>query len=71
MYIITKETVSHKWNRYFDESDHLLTNEELEDILSSKPAMDGRSALVAADEAKEIDDLSMKQYCDAWDYLIV
>ena len=68
---ITKETVSHKWNRYFDESDQLLTNEEVEDILSSKPAMDGRSALVAVDEAKEIHDLSMKQYCDARNYLIV
>ena len=33
--------------------------------------MDGRSALVAADAAKDSDDLSMKQYCDARDYLIV
>ena len=68
---ITKETTSQKWDRYLDESGQLLTNEEVQEILSSKPAVDGRSALVAADAAKDSDDLSMKQYCDARDYLIV
>ena len=68
---ITKETVSRKWDRYLDESDHLLTNAEVQDILSSKPAEDGRSALVAADAAQEISDLSIKQYVDARDFLIV
>ena len=68
---ITKETVSQKWDRYLDESEHLLTNEEVQDILSSKPAVDGRAALAAADEAEDIADLSMKQYCDVHDYLIV
>ena len=57
----TKETVSTKWDRYLDESDHLLTNAEVQDILSSKPAEDGRSALKAADAAEEISDLSIKQ----------
>lgn len=62
---------STKWDRYLDELDHLLTNEEVEDTLSSKPAMDGRSALVAADEADDISHLSMKQFCDAHEFLIV
>lgn len=68
---ITKETKSQKWDRYLDESCHLLTNEEVQDILTSKPAVDGRAALVAASEAEDSADLSMKQYCDARDYLIV
>ena len=68
---ITKETTSQKWDRYLDESGQLLTNEEVQEILSSKPAVDGKSALVAADATKDSDDLSMKQYCDARDYLIV
>lgn len=68
---ITKETKSQKWDGYLDESCHLLTNEEVQDILTSKPAVDGRAALVAASEAEDSADLSMKQYCDARDYLIV
>ena len=67
---ITKETTSAKWDRYLNESDHLLTNDEVEDILSSKPTVDGRAALVAADQAKSIDDLSIKQYVDARDLLV-
>ena len=50
---ITKETKSQKWDRYLDESCHLLTNEEVQDILTSKPAVDGRAALVAASEAEQ------------------
>ena len=68
---ITKETASHKWDRYLDESDKLLTSAEVEDILSSKPAVDGRAALVAADEAESVQDLTFKQYCEARDLLIV
>ena len=68
---ITKETTSSKWDRYLNESDHLLTNDEVQDILSSKPAVDGRAALVAADQAKSIDDLSIKQYVDSRDLLVV
>ena len=68
---ITKETTSLKWDRYLNESDQLLTNEEVEDILSSKPAVDGRVALLAADQAESTEHLSIKQYCDARDFLIV
>ena len=50
---INKETKSQKWDRYLDESCHLLTNEEVQDILTSKPAVDGRAALVAASEAEQ------------------
>ena len=60
---ITKETSSAKWDRYLDESDHLLTNEEVEDIMSLKPAADGRAALAAADQADDIKGLSISQYC--------
>ena len=68
---ITKETTSVKWDRYLDESDHLLTNDEVEEILTSKPAVDGRAALLAADKAEDIEGLSTKQYCDAGDFLNV
>ena len=68
---ITKETASHKWDRYLDESDKLLTSAEVEDILSSKPAVDGRAALVVADEAESVQDLTFKQYCQARDLLIM
>lgn len=50
---ITKETKSQKWDRYLDESCHLLTNEQVQDTLTSKPAVDGRAALVAASEAEQ------------------
>ena len=68
---ITKETSSVKWDRYLDESDHLLTATEVEDILTSKPAVDGRAALLAADQADDVQGLSISQYCMARDYLIV
>ena len=68
---ITKETAPDKWDRYLDEADHLLTNEEVEDIMTSKPAVDGRGALFAADQADDLNDLSLRQYCDARDFLIV
>ena len=68
---VTKETASDKWDRYLDETDHLLTNEEVQDIMTSKPAVDGRAALVAADQADDVSDLTLRQYCDARDYLIV
>ena len=68
---ITKETTSLKWDRYLNESDQLLTNKEVEDILTSKPAVDGRAALLAADQAESTEHLSNKQYCDARDFLIV
>ena len=68
---ITKETSSAKWDRYLDESDQLLTATEVEDILSSKPAVDGRAALMKADQADDVEDLSISQYCEARDFLIV
>ena len=68
---ITKETAPDKWDRYLDEADHLLTNEEVEDIMTSKPAVDGRAALLAADQADDLKDLSLRNYCDARDFLIV
>jgi len=68
---ITKETTAAKWDRYLNESEHLLTNDEVDDILSSKPAVDGRAALAAADQADDIASLSINQYCDAHDFLIV
>ena len=68
---INKETTSVKWDRYLNESDQLLTNDEVEDILTSKPAVDGRAALLAADQAEGTEHLSTKQYCDARDFLIV
>ena len=68
---ITKETSSAKWDRYLGKSDQLLTDAEVEDILTSKPAVDGRAALVTADEADDIEGLSLKQYCDVRDFLIV
>ena len=68
---ITKETTAAKWDRYLDEFELLLTNEEVEDILSSKPVVDGRAALLAADQAEEIEGLSISQYCKARDFLIV
>lgn len=43
----------------------------MEDILTSKPAVDGRAALLAADQAEGTEHLSTKQYCDARDFLIV
>ena len=43
----------------------------MEDILTSKPAVDGRAALLAADQAESTEHLSIKQYCDARDFLIV
>ena len=67
---ITKETTFLKWDRYLNESDQLLTNDEVEDILTSKPAVYGRSAPLAADQAEDTQHLSIKQYCDARDYLI-
>lgn len=68
---ITKEKSSHKWDHYLDKADHLLTNEEVEDIMTSKPAVDGQAALLAADWADDVNDLSLRQYCDARDFLIV
>lgn len=68
---ITKEMTSAKWDRYPNKLDHLLTNEEVQDILSSKPAVDDRAALVAADQAEKMEDLSVTQYVDAHDFLIV
>lgn len=69
---ITKEMTSAKWDRYPNELDHFLTNEEVQDILSPKPAVDdGRAALVAADQAEKMEDLSVTQYVDAHDFLIV
>ena len=54
---ITKETSSEKWDRYLNESEHLLTSEEAEDILNSKPAVDGRQALLEADKTDNPQDL--------------
>ena len=68
---ITKETSSLKWDRYLDELDDLLTATEVEDILTSKPSVDGRAALVDADQADDVKGLSISQYCEARDYLIV
>ena len=68
---ITKETASAKWDRYLDESDHLLTNAEVEIILSSKPAVDGRAALFAADKADDIESLSISKYCEGRNFPIV
>ena len=51
---ITKETTSVKWDWYRDESDHLLTYDEVEEILTSKPAVDGSAALLAVDQAEDI-----------------
>ena len=68
---ISKETAPDKWDCYLDEADHLLTNEEVEDIMTSKPAVDGRAALLAADQADDVKDLSLRNYCDARDFLIV
>jgi len=55
---ITKETTATKWYRYLDESKHLVTNGEVQDILSSKPAVDGRAAMLAADQGDDIEGLS-------------
>lgn len=55
---MTKETSSEKWDRYFNESEHILTGVEVEDILSSKPAIDGRKALLEAAEEEDTEDLT-------------
>ena len=68
---ITKETSSEKWDRYLDESQHLLTTTDVDYMLTSKPAVDGRAALVAADQADDIASLSIAQYVEAHDFLIV
>ena len=68
---ITKETTGAKWDRCLDESEHLLTSKEDEEILSSNSAVDGRAALAAADQAEDTKGLSITQYCDARDFLIV
>lgn len=67
---ITKETSSEKWDKYLDEFDSLLTNKQVDQIMNSKPATDGRQALMAADAAETPDDLSIAQYCAARDMLI-
>ena len=68
---ITKETSLDKWDRYLDESEHLLTTTEVDYILTSKPAVDGKAVLVKADQADGIESLSIAQYCEVRDYLIV
>ena len=67
---ITKETASEKWEKYLNECDTLLTNKEVEDIITSKPALEGRKALMVADTAEDPDDLSVAQYCAARDFLV-
>ena len=66
-----QETSSAKWDRYLKESDHLLTTAEVKDILGSNPAVDGRAALMATDQADDVEGLLITQYCAAHDFLIV
>ncbi len=68
---VTKETSSAKWDRYLDESDTLLTTNDVHEIMNSEPAVEGRKALVAADLADDIDDLTLSQYCAARDFLLM
>lgn len=68
---ITKETSSQKWDRYMDETEQLLTSDEVEDILNSKLAVDGRKALQEADQADCVEAMTISQYCAARDMLLV
>ena len=67
---ITKETSSAKWDKYLDECEHLLTNQQVDDIMNSEAATEGRKALIAAETAESGEELSIAQYCTARDMLI-
>lgn len=49
-----------KWDRYLDELDYFLINEEVEDIFFLKFVMDGRLVLVVVDEVDDISYFFMK-----------
>ena len=66
---ITKKTSSAEWDKYLDECEHLLTNKEVHDIMNSEAAVEGRKALIAAETAECVDDLTIAQYCAARDML--
>ena len=67
---ITEDTSSAKWDKYLDECEHLLTNQQVDDIMNSEAATEGRKALVAAETAVSGEDLTIAQYCAARDMLI-
>ena len=68
---VTKETSAQKWDRYQQESETLLSTDDVHNIMESEPAVEGRKALQAADLADSVDDLSIAQYCAARDFLLV
>jgi len=67
---ITKETSSQKWDRYLEESEHMLTAEEVQEMMDSKPGVDGRKALQEAEIAENPDALMVSQYCHARDLIL-
>lgn len=67
---ITKETSSQKWDRYLDESEQMLTVDEVQEMMNSKPGVDGRKVLQEAEVAESPDQLMVSQYCHACDLII-
>ena len=67
---ITKETSAQKWDRYLNESEQMLTADEVQEMMNSQPAVDGRKALQEAEVAESPDELTVTQYCDARDLII-
>ena len=49
----------------------MLTNQDVDEIMNSQPAVDGRQAIIAADSAESSKDLTIKQYGAARDLIIV
>lgn len=68
---ITKETSSEKWEKYLSECDSLLTSQDVEEIMNSQPAVEGRRAIIAADRARSSQELNLQQYGAARDLLLV
>ena len=68
---IMKETSSDRYEKILEESDQILTNQEVEAIMSSRPAIDRRLALGQAEVAKSPETLTLQQYAAARDLLVV
>lgn len=67
---ITKEMSAQKWDRYLNESKQIMTVEEVQDMMNSKPGVDGRKVLQEAEVAESHDQLMVSQCCHACDLII-
>lgn len=54
-----------------NDCDSLLTKKEVDAIMNSKPAVEGRKAIMLADAATSTKELSVQQYCAARDFILV